>query len=141
MDKQSFESSGIPQATIDYILQESREYLDILHQSIDNLHLTIKEDTKQQEVYRSTFCLRGELAVLGYSSPIAAYGLDECLRELVEKPILIESTLIAYFSELLELLNQTLESARTGIAPTSKQYETLMLRSRQAIENLKKYLN
>ena len=133
--------SGIPQATIDYFLQESREYLDILRKSINNLPIIITEYSKQQEIYRTTFCLRGALGVLGYCSPIAAYGLDECLQQLLEKPVLIDTTLITSFSELVELLTQTVELARTGIAPTSKEYEALMFRSNRTVKSLREYMN
>lgn len=120
-----------------YILEEANEHLDNLQEVVENLDTILLNPEERQRAHQALFCLRGALGMLNYSSPIAAYGLDDCLQALVQHPRLVDRKTIAAFTQLVDLLRQTIQAAVDGMPIDGSDWANLKFRSSVAVDALK----
>lgn len=121
-------------------LEEANEHIDTLQEIVENLD-SIRANREERELaHRALFCLRGELGMLGYNSPIAAYGLDDCLQALAQHPKPVDCKTITAFIQLVDLLRQTVQAAADEMLIDGSNWANLKFRSSVAVDALKSNL-
>lgn len=117
-------------------LEEANEHLDTLQEIVKNLD-SIQANREERELaHRALFCLRGELGMLGYNSPIA-YGFDDCLRVLAQHPKPVDRKTITAFIQLVDLLRQTVQAAADEMLIDGSDWANLKFRSSVVVDALK----
>lgn len=99
------------QRIMGYFIEEAKEHLNTIEQSLLNLQSVIEDPEGLNEVFRAAHSIKGGAAMLGlYSMQHTAHSLEDHFKVLKEHPVKVdqklESLLFKGFDTLQELLEE-----------------------------------
>ncbi|MEA5617231.1 Hpt domain-containing protein [Cronbergia sp. UHCC 0137] len=109
------------QKIISYFVEESQEYLNIIHRGLVNLQNTIDDKEELNIMFRATFSLKGMAGMLGFTSIMEiVYPLEDCLR-LLHYPIIADEALKLFFLYIYHTIKRLVLTIKTNEGLTAEK--------------------
>lgn len=108
------------QQIVGYFIEEAKEHLDTIEQSLLNLKLTVTDTEQLNELFRAAHSIKGGAAMLGFQSiQKISHHLEDCFKILTDHSIAIDQTIENLFLQGFDSLKALVEELQSpyGLQP------------------------
>lgn len=102
------------QQIVGYFIEEAKEHLDTIEQSLLNLKVTLTDAERLNELFRAAHSIKGGAAMLGFHSiqKISHY-LEDCFKILTDHAITVDPTIENLFLQGFDGLKELVEALQS----------------------------
>jgi chemotaxis protein histidine kinase CheA len=108
------------QQIVGYFIEEAKEHLDTIEQSLLNLKLTVTDADQLNELFRAAHSIKGGAAMLGFQSiQKIGHHLEDCFKILTDHSIAVDQTIENLFLQGFDSLKALVEELQSpyGLQP------------------------
>lgn len=129
------------QRILGYFIEEAREHLEMIEQSLLNLSRVVREPDQMNELFRAAHSLKGGAAMLGIASmQQIAHQLEDCFKLLQDDAVPVDQQLESLFLRVFDVLSERLEALQTSSYLSDAAEEQALAVTRPLFADLKAHL-
>ena len=102
------------QQIVGYFIEEAKEHLDTIEQSLLNLKVTVTDAEQLNELFRAAHSIKGGAAMLGFQSiQKISHHLEDCFKILTDHAIQVDQTIENLFLQGFDALKELVEGLQS----------------------------
>jgi len=115
------------QQILGYFIEEAKEHLDTIEQSLLDLQATMAESERLNELFRAAHSVKGGAAMLGFSSiQKVSHHLEDCFKLLKDHPIAVDHQLENLFLKGFDTLKALVEEIQSPFGLNTETAESII---------------
>lgn len=125
-----------------YFIEETKEHLNTIDQSLLHLTMTVADPNKISEAFRAAHSIKGGAAMLGINSiQEIAHALEDCFKFLKEVPVDIDQALESLLLSTFDSLKLLFAQLTSGQGLTEQDALEIRAKAEPTIKKLMRHLN
>ncbi|MCA1991930.1 MAG: Hpt domain-containing protein, partial [Coleofasciculus sp. S288] len=129
------------QRIMGYFIEEAKDHLNTIEQSLLSLQSTMEDPEMANEVFRAAHSVKGGAAMLGLNSiQQTAHRLEDCFKILKESSVQADQRLESLFLQVFDTLQALVEQLQTPLGLTDEIADSIMLDAEPVFEELNTHL-
>lgn len=130
------------QQILGYFLDEAKEHLETLEKGFLELHATVVDQERVNELFRAAHSIKGGAAMLGFNSiQQISHRLEDCLKILKENQVKVDQTIESLFLKGYDALKDLVERLQGPFGLREEEGEQVVQQVEPAFTQLQDYLS
>ena len=130
------------QQILGYFIEEAKEHLETLESGLLDLHSTLSDPDRLNELFRAAHSIKGGAAMLGFTSiHKIGHRLEDSFKLLQEHPITADQQLESCFLKGFDALKDLIDCLQGPFGLRDEDAEQILQESDPAFAELQDYLN
>lgn len=127
---------------VGFFLEEAKEHLDTIEKALLDLHSTMNDPERLNEVYRAAHSVKGGAAMLGFGSiQKTAHRLEDCFKILKDNPVEVDQKLENLFLKGFDALRELLERLQGPFGLQEEDADKIVKKTKPVFVELLDYIN
>ncbi len=127
---------------VGFFLEEAKEHLDTIEKALLDLHSTMSDPERLNEVYRAAHSVKGGAAMLGFGSiQKTAHRFEDCFKILKDNPVEVDQKLENLFFKGFDALRELLERLQGPFGLQEEDADKIVQKTKPVFVELLDYIN